>query len=361
MSASPLPAAERATLVVPCHNEEGHVDVLLHGLVAQLAADPDAAVGWSVVLVDDHSTDGTEAIIDAAAAEYPWVTAVHGHHGSPGGARSAGAAVALATHMPPEWLVTVDADVELMPGWVATWNATFAAVHDDETVGAVNGVELQDHLFAAFPNAAAVSAAFGDVIGVSEGALGVTNLNGVNHAVRTSAYLTAGPYLQPTAPGADGPIVLAGEDWDLGVRIRRAGFRIIDTEAAVRDRGRRLLADVYAYVSGEAYEGAFTRLQPHAPSIDVPAADVAALRESAVERSLRHFFFKPLLAGAVPLDAAGLSASTIAAMHEWIARWPHPTFEESRNGFIFGRLERFSAAFTQAACTDLGIDPHTPH
>lgn len=363
MSASPRPAAERATLVVPCHNEEGYLDVLLDGLIAQFAADPDAAVGWSVVLVDDHSTDGTAAIIDAAAAVHPWVTAVHGHYGSPGGARSAGAAVALAGHAQPEWLVTVDADVELMPGWVAAWNATFAAMCDDETVGAVNGVELQDHLFASFPNAAAVSSAFGGVIGVSEGALGVTNLNGVNHAVRTTAYLTAGPYLQPTAPGPDGPIVLAGEDWDLGVRIRRAGFRIIDTEAAVRDRGRRLLADVYAYVSGEAYEGAFTRLQPHAPSTDVPATDVDMLRESAVERSLRHFFFKPLLAGAVPLDAAGLSADTVAAMHDWIERWPHPTFEESRNGFIFGRLERFSAAFTQAACSDLGITltPHTPH
>lgn len=349
--------------MVPCHNEEGYLDILLDGLIAQFAADPDAAAGWSVVLVDDHSTDGTAAIVDAAAAAHPWVTAVHGRYGSPGGARSVGAAVALATHTPPEWLVTVDADVELMPGWLVAWNATFAEVRDDETVGAVNGVELQDHLFASFPNAAAVSRAFGGVIGVSERAIGVTNLNGVNHAVRTSAYLTAGPYLQPTAPGPDGPIVLAGEDWDLGVRIRRAGFRIIDTEAAVRDRGRRLLADVYAYVSGEAYEGAFTRLQPRTKSTDVPAGDVEMLRESAVERSLRHFFFKPLLAGAVPLEAAGLSADTVAAMREWIARWPHPTFEESRNGFIFGRLQRFSAAFTQAVCADLGITltPHTPH
>lgn len=350
-----------ATLVVPCHNEEGYLDVLLDGLIAQFVADPDAAVGWSVVLVDDHSTDGTAAIIDGAAADHFFVTAVHGRYGSPGGARSAGAAVALASHRPPQWLVTVDADVELMPGWVAAWNATFASVRADETVGAVNGVELQDHLFASFPNAAAVSSAFGGVIGVSEGALGVTNLNGVNHAVRTTAYLTAGPYVQPTAPGPDGPIMLAGEDWDLGVRIRRAGFRIIDTEAAVRDRGRRLLADVYAYVSGEAYEGAFTRLQQRRKSTDVPAGDVDMLRESAVERSLRHFFFKPLLAGAVPLEAAGLSTDTVAAMQDWIARWPHPTFEESRNGFIFGRLERFSAAFVDAARTDLGIDPHTPH
>ena len=58
-----------------------------------------------------------------------------------------------------------------------------------------------------------------------------------SHAVRVAAYLTAGPYLQPTAPGPHGELVLAGEDWDLGVRLRRAGWTVAETEAALPSTG----------------------------------------------------------------------------------------------------------------------------
>jgi len=343
-------------VVVPCFNEAGYVDVLLHGLLPQLANAPH----WRLLLVDDRSTDDTPAILarvaaDASAAGNDRVHVFTGHWGSPGGARSAGVAEALAAHRPPEWLVTIDADVEVAADWLAEWDSTFAALTTDPSVGAVNGVEVQDHLFAGHPRAAQVSAAFGQGVMAGERVMGPTNLNGVNHAVRASAYLTCGPYVQPTMPGPEGTLRLAGEDWDLGLRIRRAGFRVAETAASVHDRGRRLLADVHAYVSGEAYEGAFRRLPDTGASDDVPAEAVPALVDGAIERSLRHFLLKPLLAGVQPVAPDALSGPTRAAVSAWAERWPHPTFEESRNGFVFGRLPRCSDAVLPLIRADLGL------
>jgi glycosyltransferase involved in cell wall biosynthesis len=343
-------------VVIPCFNEEGYLEDLLATLVPQIEGDD----RWSVVLVNDSSTDATPAIIEAATA-HPQVHALHGRYGSPGDTRTAGVAFAIhGTHSTvcPEWIVTVDADVELAPNWRERWDATLAQVHEDERCGAINGVEVQDHLFTDYPNARQVSAAFGLALGRSEAAVGITNLNGVNHGVRTTAYLTAGPYVQPTAPGPTGPMSLAGEDWDLGVRLRSAGYRIAETEAAVIDRGRRLLNDVYAYVSGEAYEGAFRRLEPRGKSDDVEAGARNELIDHAVNRSLRHFYLKPILAEVVAMttESTGLTPTTLAAMAQWLNQWPHPTFHESRNGFIFGRLERFADTFTPTIRGELTLE-----
>lgn len=348
----------RATVIVPCFNEEGYIDRLLSTMLPQLLTDN----RWRVVLVDDASTDATPKLLALAGMTHrSRLSIITGRYGSPGGSRSAGVAAAMATsELTPEWLVTVDADVEVSKDWLTQWNATFDAIDSDETVGAINGGEIQDHLYADHPNAKTVSGAFGLGINTGERLAGITNLNGVNHAVRSIAYLTAGPYLQPTAPSPDGVIALAGEDWDLGVRLRRAGFRIVETPASVIDRGRRFLADVHAYVSGEAYEGAFKRLKPTGGPQDIAANEVASLVDGAIERSLRHFLLKPILAGAVPIESVeGLSVSTQAAMLDWVVRWPRPTFEESRNGFIFGRLERFSHAFSDSVRVDLNLQLDT--
>ncbi len=345
----------RVCVVVPCHNEAGFIDQLFGQLLPATAS-----VGWTVVAVNDASTDATAGILADAAGRNPGLTIVSGHYGSPGGARSAGVAVACSVGN-PDWIITLDADVDLAPGWVEAWKQSLDVLHPYDWVGAVNGVEVQDHLFASFPYAASVSASFGKAIVRSENLVGITNLNGVNHAVRTAAYLTAGPYVQPTSPGASGPINLAGEDWDLGVRLRLAGYSVGHTQAAVMDRGRRLLANVHAYVSGEAYEGAFLRVIATDHPQDVSADEAAVLADTALDRSLRHFFLKPILAGAVALDQrTGLSPATLMAMHRWMQRWPGPSFAESRNGFMFGRLARFADAFASTVRLDLGLSHVEP-
>lgn len=346
--------APTATVIVPCHDEEAYLGALLDALVVQLAASP----GWRAVLVDDSSIDATGALLDAAQARHgDLLTVHHGRYGSPGGARSAAVALACADHATsPQWLLTTDVDVVLPDDWLSCWRAALAGVHDDAAVGAVNGEEAQDHLLAPFPNAARLSARFGETVVRSEALVGVTNLNGVNHAVRTSAYLTCGPYLQPTAPGPDGPLVLAGEDWDLGVRLRQAGYRIASADVAVADRGRRLLADLVAYLGGTAYEGPFRRVHASGPPGDLNEAQLAALLPTTARRALNHFYFKPLLALPSLLEGdIGLSAPTVEAMAAWIERWPAPTFAESRNGFLYGRLPRFVDAFAERVLDELSL------
>lgn len=356
----PAPAGGGPSIVVllPCHDEAEFLPSLLGSLLPQVEGRP----GWSVVAVDDGSTDATPSILSDAAARHDRLRVISGRFGSPGGARSAAAAsVTVLGHGPmPDWLLTIDCDVVLPDDFVAQWAARFAEVHDDEGIGAINGSEEQGHLFTGLPNAARASGAFGRAAGRAEAAVGVTNLNGVNHAVRTVAYLTAGPYEQPTMVGPDGPVNLAGEDWDLGVRLRLAGFTIDECTVAVRDRGRRLLADVHAYLTGEAYEGAFRRVHASGAPVDVSTDVADAVAVATVDRVLVHFFFKIVLAQPSLLDgdgALGLRPDTIAAMRAWIARWPSPTFAESRHGFVYGRLPRFAAAFMNDVRQQLGLDP----
>ncbi len=338
-------------VLLPCHNEARFLPSLLAGLLPQVEAQP----GWQVVAVDDSSTDATGSLLDRAArATGPAaLTVIHGRFGSPGGARTAAASslTVLAPPSappPPDWLLTTDCDVELPDDFVAGWAARLADLDGDEGVGAVNGGESQGHLFDGLPNAASASGAFGRAASRAEAAVGVVNLNGVNHAVRTEAYLTAGPYLQPTALGPHGEANLAGEDWDLGVRLRLAGWRIEECGVTVRDRGRRLLADVHAYLSGEAYEGAFTRIESAGPPVDLSPETAARVAEATVDRVLVHFFFKIILAQPALLDdpSLGLDPATVEAMRAWMARWPGPSFHASRPGFVHGRLPRFAAAFT---------------
>ena len=350
-------ASPRVAVVIPCHDEAGYIDRLLGAMLPQLRE----LNSWSLVLVDDASSDATAGIIDAAAAS-PGVRALHGHFGAPGAARSAGVAAALdfrgAGHVArPDWVITTDADVELTDSWAYDWTASLAVHDTDESVGAVNGQERQDHLLIALPVARRAMAALGHVVGMCEGAVGTTNLNGVNHAVRALAYDTCGPYRQPFGIGPDGPVVLAGEDWDLGVRLRLAGYRVADSASTVLDRGRRLLADPHAYASGEAYEGAFTRKQAVGSPVDLTDQQALAFLGPSADRLVMQFLLKIVLADPTLVGAVrGLQPSTIALIETWIQRWPAPSFAEDRNGFIYGRLRRFTDAVVGPVRADLGID-----
>ena len=97
------------SVIVPVYNAKEH----LAQCVKSIAAQPGPA-DWECILVDDGSTDGSAALCDALAEQYPGVRALHRPNGGPGAARSAGIAAAKG-----EWLLFLDSDdrwpAEMLP------------------------------------------------------------------------------------------------------------------------------------------------------------------------------------------------------------------------------------------------------
>jgi len=69
----PLASPGTLSVVIPAHNEEGCLRGTVTGLHATLAQ---AGIGHEIVIVDDHSTDATPALVRALAAEIPGVVLV---------------------------------------------------------------------------------------------------------------------------------------------------------------------------------------------------------------------------------------------------------------------------------------------
>jgi dolichol-phosphate mannosyltransferase len=61
------------SVLIPAHDEEGDIAATVRGVAAALTA---AAVPFEVLVVDDHSTDGTAAAVARVAAEIPGVRCV---------------------------------------------------------------------------------------------------------------------------------------------------------------------------------------------------------------------------------------------------------------------------------------------
>lgn len=114
-----LPLAVPVTAVIPARDEEAVLGRALAALVAQ------DLPGLRIVVVDDHSRDGTRAIADAAAAASRGRITVTGTDPLPPGwtgklwALAEGVRVAAAVAPETEYLLFTDADIALGPGTLA--------------------------------------------------------------------------------------------------------------------------------------------------------------------------------------------------------------------------------------------------
>jgi glycosyltransferase involved in cell wall biosynthesis len=117
------------SVVVPVRNGEHHLEGLLDGLDRQaLAADL-----FETIVVDDHSSDGTAALLErwaAAAPERRRVASASGR--GPAHARNAGTALARAP-----WITFTDGDVVPHPAWLATLADAVAGGDAEAIEGAV--------------------------------------------------------------------------------------------------------------------------------------------------------------------------------------------------------------------------------
>ena len=108
-------------------------------LLADLAAQTLPAARFEVLIADDHSTDGTRALVRAAAADLSFRLQLVELPASQTGKKAALTA-ALAQAGAP-WLVCTDADCRLGPGWLAAYAGLLAPPPSLSLVGrsAFNG------------------------------------------------------------------------------------------------------------------------------------------------------------------------------------------------------------------------------
>ena len=103
----------RVSLIVPARNE---VETLGPAMRSRLA---EGYPALEVVLVDDRSTDGTGALVDAIAAEDSRVRALHLDSLPPGWLGKLHAMSEGLRRATGEWILFSDADVHLAPGTIA--------------------------------------------------------------------------------------------------------------------------------------------------------------------------------------------------------------------------------------------------
>jgi poly-beta-1,6-N-acetyl-D-glucosamine synthase len=133
MSSAPIPACEIAqsvapvyVVITPVRNEVGN----FAQTIASFAEQTVRPAVW--VIVDDGSTDGTEAIADTAACEHPWIKVVHRQDR---GFRKPGSGVVEAFYdglaalpdIPWEFLVKFDGDLAFAPDYFQRCLTYFAS------------------------------------------------------------------------------------------------------------------------------------------------------------------------------------------------------------------------------------------
>ncbi|MET9345900.1 bifunctional glycosyltransferase/CDP-glycerol:glycerophosphate glycerophosphotransferase [Streptomyces termitum] len=102
----PSAATPRFSVIVPVHGVEGYIRECLESLLTQDYTD------FEIIAVDDHSPDGSGAILDELAARDPRVRPVHrAENGGIGAARNTGIAEARG-----DYLLFLDGDDSVRPG-----------------------------------------------------------------------------------------------------------------------------------------------------------------------------------------------------------------------------------------------------
>lgn len=97
------------SVLVPARNEEGNIEACVHSLVTQ------DYPAYEVLVLDDHSTDGTGAILERLSAEFPHLRVLKGAPLPPGWFGKHWACHQLAQAAQGELLLFTDADTRHAP------------------------------------------------------------------------------------------------------------------------------------------------------------------------------------------------------------------------------------------------------
>lgn len=277
-------------VVIPALNEVERLPRLLAALEPGLDADD------VVVIVDNGSSDGTVVALRDLEANRSWLSVLRENRRGPGSARGCGAAHLLASwsgKLDHRWVLSCDADTEPDRDHLDAWRRHLESSEADLVTGSYRFAE---QAIAHIRVAGTALQTFGATVRVCEDHIGVVNPTGANHAVRASSYARIGGYQQPWSTRvADRPRIVAGDDWDLGVRARLAGLAVERVDHRVVVSARRFLADPAGYLTGASHDGPFVRVE--ATEAPRPLPDLTTLVRATTARAVLHFLLKPLLLG----------------------------------------------------------------
>ncbi|GAB2951508.1 glycosyltransferase [Hymenobacter coalescens] len=183
------PEAPLVSVLIAARNEAVH----LPGLLADLQAQTWRTAGgrYEVLVADDHSTDDTAAVVQAAAAASPVpirLLSLAELPGRPTGKKAA-VATALAAATAP-WVVCTDADCRVP----ADWLQAYAGLLQDPAVQFVSGPVLLEGagLLPALQGLELAALVGTGAAGIAAGA--PTMCNGANLAYRRAAFAAVGGY-----------------------------------------------------------------------------------------------------------------------------------------------------------------------
>ncbi|HYC86592.1 MAG TPA: glycosyltransferase [Chryseosolibacter sp.] len=172
-------AGERfITVIVPARNEEQHIRHVLHDLARQQYNN------FEIIVVDDHSDDGTAA--EVALARSPKIKCIKNEGSGKKHAITSAVSVSRGSV-----IATTDADCSVPLGWLASINRSFADGRPQMVIGAVamEGAEttfshMQQLEFAALIGSAAACCANGFPV----------MCNGANLAFTREAFVSVGGF-----------------------------------------------------------------------------------------------------------------------------------------------------------------------
>ncbi len=200
-----IAAAETAPLLFSVLVAARDEAAALPHLLADLAAQTLPAARFEVLVADDHSADGTGALVRAAAATVPFRLRLVELPAQQAGKKAALAA-ALAQAGAP-WLVCTDADCRPGPGWLAAYARLLAADPTDfngsNTQAPINKDQIDfisGPVLLTGPNTffqSLLGLEFAGLVSVGAACIGrgaPTMCNGANLAYRRTAFEAVGGY-----------------------------------------------------------------------------------------------------------------------------------------------------------------------
>ena len=207
----PLPELPAVSYVMPVLNEEGYIEAAVRTILAQ-----DYTGEKEIVLALGPSTDRTDEIAAALAAEDSRVRLV----ANPARDIPAGLNRAIEASQHPV-IVRVDAHSELTPDYTRRGIETLRTVEaeSEHGTGVVGGIM---QAAGATPVQRAIARGYNSPYGLGGGAYHGDGEPGPAE----SAYLGIFRREALEAVGGYDPAILRGEDWELNLRIRRAGYEV---------------------------------------------------------------------------------------------------------------------------------------